>query len=80
MREPARRTDSAGPKPCRSCGKLIRWVRTPAGKAMPIDATTTTVWTLDGKPLNGHLSHFATCPNAASHRKPREKPAASEEE
>ena len=26
------------PAPCRSCGAMLRWVRTRAGKAMPLDA------------------------------------------
>lgn len=45
---------------CRSCGAEIEWKKTAAGKLMPVDKDT-------GE------SHFATCPNAASHRKPRQK-------
>lgn len=40
---------------CRSCRAQIFWIRTTAGKAMPVDPDGT--------------SHFATCPNAAKHRK-----------
>lgn len=45
-------------KACNSCGADIVWIVTAAGKRMPVDART-------------HESHFATCPNAAHHRKPR---------
>jgi hypothetical protein len=41
---------------CRSCGAAVVWIVTPAGKRMPVDVST-------------HVSHFATCPNAAQHRK-----------
>lgn len=40
---------------CRSCHARIFWIRTTAGKSMPVDTDGT--------------SHFATCPNAAKHRK-----------
>lgn len=40
---------------CRSCRANVRWIITEAGNRMPVD--------LDG------TSHFATCPNAAKHRK-----------
>lgn len=42
---------------CNSCRRPIFWIVTPAGARMPVDP--------DGK------THFATCPNAAAHRKPR---------
>jgi hypothetical protein len=42
---------------CRSCGASIYWILTASGKRMPVDPDGT--------------SHFATCPNAAHHRKPR---------
>lgn len=41
---------------CRSCGAAVIWIVTEAGKRMPVDAST-------------RESHFATCPNAAEHRK-----------
>jgi len=55
---------------CRSCGASIFWFRTSKDKAMPVDAETVGAddATLD---LSKHRSHFATCPNAAKHRKPR---------
>jgi len=55
---------------CRSCGKSIIWLRTKAGKKMPVDAETVTgseTMFEYGK----HTSHFATCPNANKHRKRR---------
>lgn len=49
--------DGTPKKSCLSCGAAIWWIVTERGKKMPLDADGT--------------SHFATCPNAASHRKPR---------
>lgn len=40
---------------CKSCEAPIFWVKTAAGKNMPVDVAT-------------HESHFATCPNADTHR------------
>lgn len=45
------------PSSCRSCDARIFWIKTSSGKSMPVDQ--------DG------ASHFATCPNAAQHRRPR---------
>jgi hypothetical protein len=42
---------------CRTCTKPIYWVVTAAGKRMPVDP--------DG------VSHFATCQDAAQHRRAR---------
>lgn len=55
---------------CRSCGAAIIWLSTKAGKTMPTDASRV-------KPhdtlfdYEQHTSHFATCPNAAAHRRSR---------
>jgi hypothetical protein len=66
---------------CRSCGAPIVWAVTSSGKRMPLDARAAVVFGLDttsdpplatrgqGDPL--YVSHFATCPNAAQHRKSR---------
>jgi len=54
--------------PCRSCGEEIVFVKTAAGKKMPIDADT---WT-EGEEYfepRVHRSHFATCPQAEQFRK-----------
>lgn len=55
---------------CRSCNAKIIWFKTDAGKNMPVDADTVEAedQELD---LDKHISHFATCPNANQHRRPR---------
>jgi hypothetical protein len=55
---------------CRSCQRGIVWLKTEGGKNMPVDADTFA----QGQPpiFNpelGHISHFATCPNADDWRK-----------
>jgi hypothetical protein len=73
---------------CRSCGAPIFWGRTALGRAVPLNAEPVSglesghyavSWPDDGKGdalaihrAAIHLTHFATCPNAASHRKPRD--------
>ena len=58
---------------CRSCGAEIVWLQTNSGKRIPVDAETCP----DGEaerlyqPEHGHVSHFATCPQAGKWRKPR---------
>lgn len=55
---------------CRSCQRPIVWLRTATGKSMPADASS--VGPDDGLfDPKKHISHFATCPNADKHRKPR---------
>lgn len=55
---------------CKSCRAMIIWLKTAAGKNMPVDADT--VEPADEE-FNSekHTSHFATCVNADQHRKPR---------
>jgi hypothetical protein len=55
---------------CNSCRKQIIWFKTEAGKNMPVDADTVEAGD-DELDLERHISHFATCPNADRHRKPR---------
>jgi hypothetical protein len=43
---------------CRSCRASIFWVRMPSGKNAPVDRDGT--------------NHFATCPTAYRHRKPKD--------
>ena len=57
---------------CRSCGAEIVWVTTPAGKQMPLDPHVLTVVADGGETVRGRVSHFASCPNAAAHRKRKE--------
>ena len=58
---------------CRSCGAPVIWVKTKAGKNMPVDYAT---FNPGDRPVydadKGHISHFATCPDADKHRKPRD--------
>jgi len=52
--------DSAYLTTCASCGAPMAFVRTPAGKAMPLSLAT--VETRDG--VRYAISHFADCPNS----------------
>jgi len=55
---------------CGSCHAEVKWVKTKAGKNMPVNAET---WE-EGDTLfdsKKHTSHFATCPQAARHRRSR---------
>lgn len=58
--------------PCGSCKAPVVWFYTKTGKRMPVDASSTrpsdAAHQLD---LTRHISHFATCPDAAKHRRPR---------
>lgn len=66
---------------CSSCGAEIIFAKTAAGKPAPFNAATVKVTVLTRDLLDeelvvageaeGHVSHFATCPSAAAHRKPR---------
>lgn len=78
--------------PSRACSAPLRFIKTAAGKTMPVDAdpkrfivdpkgpalyVTEGGTTVRGIPSEdagaevGYISHFATCPNADSFRKPR---------
>jgi hypothetical protein len=62
----------AGPmQTCRSCGAEIIWIRSEKGRACICDAKPVSGMTADGKVTRVWISHFATCPNAAAHRKPK---------
>lgn len=56
--------------PCASCKQPIIWLKTPAGKNIPVNAAsvlpddTAFVWAR-------HETHFATCPDRDKWRKPR---------
>lgn len=47
---------------CQACGKSLDFYRTPKGKLMPIETTST-------------LPHFANCPKAKHFRKSKKGPA-----
>lgn len=55
---------------CRSCGAVIIWMRTEAGKSIPVDAESAKEPALLFNP-KVHVSHFATCPQSKSWRKSR---------
>lgn len=71
--------------PCRSCGAEIIWAETVNGKRIPLDAEPNSEGTFDlSEPIPGCtpeatytkkgtapelMSHFATCPEAASWRR-----------
>ncbi len=71
------------PAQCRSCEALVIWAETASGKKMPLDAEPSEAGTfvyLGGKTRKAndedkqllrprHTSHFATCPDAAQHRR-----------
>ncbi len=59
---------------CKSCGRPIQWATSEQGKAMPLDVPPERRVVITGgvaRVVPTYLSHFATCPNAAQHRKPR---------
>lgn len=57
---------------CGSCNSLIVWFKTAAGKRMPVNAETTKPTDAEHQlDLKRHISHFATCPQADRHRRPR---------
>lgn len=71
---------------CASCGAKFWWYRTVNGKMLPVDIEPCQDGNIvlhdgiahvvkdmfDGGPF--YASHFATCPGAAAHRKPRKEP------
>jgi hypothetical protein len=54
---------------CSSCRARIIWLKTAAGRNMPVDADTVEPGEEIFEPNSDHISHFATCPNANNHRK-----------
>lgn len=70
---------------CKSCGARIRWIKLKdSGNWIPCDTATSVVQVITRMVSEGEVfgtmctlytSHFATCPNAEKHRKPKqEKP------
>jgi len=57
---------------CRSCNAPLVWIKSRAGKAIPCDPAVLSVVTDEGDVVRGRVSHFATCPQAAQHRKPKQ--------
>ena len=58
---------------CNSCKAQIEWVTMLSGKKMPLDIkmATVVIEADDGRyeVISARTPHFATCPNAAQHRK-----------
>lgn len=55
---------------CKSCQAPILWIKMEAtGRSMPVNLEWVTIVTERGAVVGGHTSHFATCPQAAEHRK-----------
>lgn len=52
---------------CRSCGAQVVWFKTKNNKNIPVNAETVEAGDEELE-LPRHVSHFATCPNAAQHR------------
>lgn len=73
------------PPTCQSCDAPLRWVKSTTGKWMPLDRDPTpdgaivleenllgeTIGRIVGPATGTHQTHFATCPNANHHRRPR---------
>ena len=63
------------PSLCKSCQAKITWAKSVNGKPMPLDfpGEKRIVVDEDGVAhvLDTFVSHFATCPFAAAHRKPK---------
>ena len=53
---------------CSSCKANIIFLRTKNGKQMPVDAATVMHDDYEFSPKKGHISHFATCPDADKYR------------
>jgi len=61
-------TDHTKVSKCRSCQAYIVWMKTEAGKNIPVDADSVE----EGDELfvpGEHVSHFSTCPDADRWRK-----------
>ena len=59
------------PTHCNSCGAKIIFMKTTAGKYIPIDfssAHNNKITAADIFDSKKYTSHFATCPNASKHR------------
>lgn len=61
----------APPRACRSCGASIYFIRTARGALMPVDCSVPTGLAPTAKTTGRGASHFAICPNADAHRRPR---------
>jgi len=63
-------------KTCKGCGAEIRWIKTEAGKAMPLDANPRNFYVeYDGKwrMLRGYEPHWGSCEEAKRFKKEKIK-------
>jgi hypothetical protein len=58
---------------CKSCGAEMIFLNTAKGHQMPCDAATVGADDIMYDKSKGHMSHFATCPDAAQHRKGKKR-------
>ena len=57
---------------CRSCDQPIYWITTERGRSMPVDCEADEQCHAPNAAEEGlGISHFATCPFADQHRRPR---------
>jgi hypothetical protein len=60
---------------CKSCGAPIRWAKTKTGNNLPLDSRAHSMFILTGENdekcehVTVYIAHFATCPDASTHRK-----------
>ena len=58
------------PTNCKKCNAQIEFIKTTAGKFMPVDIEPrVTIVTDKGEVKTGRISHFATCPAADEFRR-----------
>ncbi len=53
---------------CKGCGREIEWIRTEAGKQMPVDPGPVMVVLRDGRVVRGYIPHWVTCEKAEQFR------------
>lgn len=56
---------------CGGCHASIKWMTTAAGKRTPVNPVPKSLLLPDGEYQVGYTSHFATCPEGDSFRRPR---------
>ena len=52
---------------CRGCGSQIEWIKTTAGRNMPVDPEP--VFVIEGDGRDRFVTHWKTCPNAGDFRR-----------
>ena len=57
---------------CKACGAPIIFIVTKGKKWEPCNIERTVIITPVGETVSGHISHFATCPNADDFRREKD--------